>query len=271
MSLDNQWPIWIEAVWPEGNGVVFAWYHQEQDGICPGLDLAVPRIGAAVSFDGGQTFQDLGVILASGDAIDCSARNGYFAGGSGDFSVVLDGSRQFFYILFSNYGGLQQDQGIAVARMAFADRYNPSGHVWKYFQGAWSEPGINGRVSPVFPANASWQSAETDAFWGPSLHWNSYLGSYVMLLNHTCCAPGWPEDGVFISFNANLSDPSGWTEPQQIVDGGTWYPQVLGVMPGETDRTAGQVARFYMYGHSNAQIVFHRSGLPEPTRSLYSR
>ena len=258
LSLADPSPAWIEAVWPDDHGVIFAWYHQEVHGLCDNTEIAVPRIGAAVSFDNGRNFSDLGIVLASGDPIDCSSQNGYFAGGHGDFSVMLDASHQFFYILFSNYGGLPENQGVAVARLAFADRFNPSGRVWKYFQGAWSEPGINGRVSPIFPAAASWQSATTDAFWGPSIHWNSYLKSYVVLLNHACCAPGWPQDGVFISFNSNLNDPAGWSSPQQIVEGGKWYPQVLGIGAGETDRNAGQVARFYVYGHSEAEIVFQK-------------
>ncbi len=254
------WPTWIEAVWRDSNGVLFAWYHQEQHGVCDGIDLAVPRIGAAVSFDDGKNYQDLGIVLESGDGVDCTAQNGYFAGGHGDFSVVLDQRRQFFYFLFSNYGGPLENQGVAVARMAFADRYNPAGHVWKYFEGDWSEPGLNGRVTPAFPANVAWQSAETDAFWGPSVHWNSYLESYVVLLNHSCCAPGWPQEGVYISFNSQLSDPSGWTAPQQVMGGGRWYPQILGVAPGETDRFAGRVARFYMYGRSDFTIVFSKPG-----------
>ena len=119
--------------------MVFAWYHQEQHGVCAGQGLAVPRIGAAVSFDYGKAFQDLGIVLATG-AVDCTAANSYFAGGNGDFSVVLDPSGQYFYFPFSNYGGLPDQQGVAVARLAFADRYNPSGHAWKYFEGDGHNP-----------------------------------------------------------------------------------------------------------------------------------
>ena len=260
LSLADAAPAWIEAVWTESDGVVFAWYHQEQHGLCAGQDLAVPRIGAAVSFDYGKTFQDLGIVLASGDAVDCTAQNGYFAGGNGDFSVVLDPSGQYFYFLFSNYAGLPEQQGVAVARMAFADRYNPSGQVWKYFRGGWSQPGINGPVTPIFPVKVSWQDAHTDAYWGPSVHWNRRLHGYVMLLNHACCAPGWPQEGVYISFNSTLGDPSGWAVPQEIVAGGGWYPQIIGLAVDDTDRTAGSMARFYMYGHSDSVIVFRRPG-----------
>ncbi|HEY7296066.1 MAG TPA: hypothetical protein VH916_13560, partial [Dehalococcoidia bacterium] len=31
-----------------------------------------------------------------------------------------------------------------------------------------------------------------------------------------------------------------WTEPQKILDGGSWYGEVLGLGPGESDSLAGQ-------------------------------
>ena len=61
-------PMWIESIWRDpGDGVVYAWYHHEPGGYCPGRGLTVPRIGALVSHDGGDTFEDLGIVLSSGD------------------------------------------------------------------------------------------------------------------------------------------------------------------------------------------------------------
>ncbi len=255
-------PAWMEAVWMDSTGIIFGWYHQEDHSVCPGANLAVPRIGAAISYDGGSSFIDLGTVLSSGDPIDCRAQNGFFAGGQGDFSVVPDRTGTFFYFLFTNYGGPRKNQGIVIARMAFDDRFNPVGRVWKYFDGNWAQPGVNGAVTPIFAAKVGWQRADTNSYWGPSVHWNTYLESYVMLLNHACCGPGWPQKSIRITFNPDLSNPSGWSAPKTIVDGGAWYPQVLGTGPEGTDSQAGQFARFYMYGQSNARIIFHRAGEP---------
>src|SRR2546423_7534504 len=52
----------------------------------------------------------------------------------------------------------------------------------------------NGSLTPMFPAAIGWRRPNTDALWGPSVHWNTYLQSYVVLLNHVCCAPGWPQE-----------------------------------------------------------------------------
>jgi hypothetical protein len=251
-------PYWIEATWTDEDGSIFAWYHHEPAGLCGTSRLTAPEIGALVSSDGGQSFLDLGIVQRSGYGIDCSSLNGYFGGGNGDFTVLLNRRENCFYFLFSNYGGPLEEQGIAIARMPFERRRNPVGAVEKYFQGRWHEPGISGRVTPVFPAAVSWQSEATDAFWGPSVHWNSYLNKYVMLLNHSCCTAGWPQEGVYVSFSDSLSNPEGWSAPVRIVDGGSWYPQVIGRRPDGTDKFAGHEARFYMFGISTWEIVFDK-------------
>ncbi len=262
MIRQNPWPMWIESAWLDTNGNIFAWYHQEHHGVCPGTNLALPQIGAAISYDGGSSFYDLGAVLTSGDAMDCGSQNGFFAGGHGDFSVVLDRKKEFFYFFFTNYAGPRERQGVAVARMAYNDRYTPAGAVWKYDAGGWTEPGVGGRVTPIFPAKVKWQRANTDSFWGPSLHWNTYLESYVMLLNRSCCTSGFPQKGIYLSYGMDLADPASWTKPQKLVDDPGWYPQVLGKSAGMTDSIAGRTPRLYIYGHSHFELVFEKAAPP---------
>ena len=249
-------PYWIEATWVDTDGSVFAWYHHEPAGVCGKIPLTAPKIGALVSRDGGHSFIDMGVILENGYPPDCTAQNGYFAGGNGDFTVLLGHNKKYFYFLFSNYGGPLEEQGVAVARLPVDRRNNPYGAVEKYYQGQWLEPGLGGHVSPIFPAKVSWSRPDADAFWGPSLHWNTFLKSFVVLLNHSCCTPGWPQEGVYISFNPLLSNPKGWSGPEKILDGVSWYPQVLGTGPDGTDKQAGKTARFYASAVSDWEIEF---------------
>jgi hypothetical protein len=255
----NHKPYWIESAWVDEDGTVFAWYHHEPQGLCKGSNLTAPQIGALVSRDGGHTYTDLGIVLTSGYGIDCSARNGYFAGGNGDFTVVLGNRRQYFYFLFSNYGGPLEQQGVAIARMRYDLRHRPSGAVQKFYAGEWMEPGIGGRATPVFGAKTAWSVENTDSFWGPSVHWNTHLQKFVMLLNRSCCSPGWPQEGVYVSFNKALADPEGWSVPVKIMSGTHWYPQVLGLGPGETDTVAGRIARLYIYGESTWKLIFFRT------------
>jgi hypothetical protein len=253
-------PSWIEAVHQEEDGTLLLWYHHEILDVCPGQALTTPAIGAAVSYDGGRTLIDLGIVLDSGDPPDCSAPNGYFAGGHGDFSVAFHPEDRYFYFYFTNYAGAPRRQGIAVARMAWEDRFTPAGSVYKFHRGAWNEPGLHGKATAIFPAAAPWQVAETDSFWGPSVHWNTHLGRFVMLLNRSFCEPGWPQEGIYLSINSDPLDPTAWPAPQKIIDGGEWYPYVLGLGPGETSAVAGKSALLFTGNVAQWEILFHLPG-----------
>lgn len=261
-------PLWMESVWLSPNGAIYGWYHNEPGGVCPGSGLTAPSIGAAVSYDGGRTFYDLGLVLTSGDPVDCSAQNGFFAGGHGDFSVILDRERKYFYFLFTSYGGNVSGQGVALARMAYENRSSPLGTVFKYFNGGFTEPGVGGRLTPVFPATVAWQRKDADSFWGAAVHWNTKLSSYVTLLNRSCCDTGWPQEGIYVSFNPDIANANGWSKPRKIIsDVGFnpyYYPLAIGLGPGETDTLVGETARFYLMGRSYWEITFHTADEPEP-------
>jgi hypothetical protein len=266
---------WIESVWVDDDGMILAWYHSEPGVVCEDAPLTAPEIGAMYSVNNGLSFFDLGIVLTNGRPADCSSQNGYFAGGNGDFSVILDRNKEFFYFLFSNYGGDVSEQGIAIARLPFPKRYQPAGNVWKYYQGQWNQPGLGGRVTPVLPANVSWAAYDTDSYWGPSVHWNSYLQQYVMLMSRSCCEPNWPAEGIYMSTSADLSKPAGWTTPARLLTNAGWYPQVLGLEEGETDTLAGQTARLYVGGESRWEMHFTKDAVnpdapetaPEPVAS----
>jgi hypothetical protein len=261
VALDRRdhFPMWIEAAWTDADGTIFAWYHHEPTGVCPGDQLTAPEIGALVSYDDGDTFVDLGPVLVSGDAVTCSAQNGFFAGGHGDFSVILDREQKYFYFLFGNYGGELESQGIGIARMEFEHRFNPGGTLRKYFNGGWDEPGLGGRLTPIFPARVAWQQADTDAFWGPAVHWNTHLQSFVVLMNRSCCRPKWPGEGIYITFNPDLSNPFSWTSPERIMEHPAgYYPELIGLGPGETDTLVGETGRLYIQGRSMWELVFRK-------------
>ncbi|MEO7653960.1 MAG: hypothetical protein ABIZ80_26170 [Bryobacteraceae bacterium] len=258
----DHYPLWIEGVWRDTDGTVYAWYHNEPGDLCNGKKLTAPRIGALVSRDGGTHFQDLGIVLSSGDPLDCDAQNGFFAGGHGDFSIILDRERRYFYFFFTSYAGGAQRQGISTARMAYEDRGNPVGAVRKFHDGAWDEAGVGGAVSPVFPARVGWESEHADSFWGPAVHWNTFLNRHVMLLNRACCQTNWPQEGIYIAYSDDLSNPLSWTAPEKILDANqigfapAYYPQVFGTGAGESDTQAGEIARFFIKGFSRWEIIF---------------
>ncbi|MBM3788696.1 MAG: hypothetical protein FJW30_30535 [Acidobacteria bacterium] len=260
-------PMWIEAIWRDEDGSIYAWYHNEQVGLCGGK-MAAPRIGALLSTDGGKHFTDLGIVLRSGDGINCSAQNGFFAGGHGDFSVILDQEKKHFYFLFTNYTGPAHTQGVAMARMAFEDRAHPEGAVYKYHNGEWKQPGLDGALTPVLPAARAWDYAESNSFWGAAVHWNYEIQRYVVIMNHACCKKEWPQEGIYMAFIGDLSSPSSWTTPVKILDASQigfapgYYPQIWGTGAFETDTIAGKSARLFIKGRSSWRMEFTQSPPP---------
>lgn len=270
--------IWVESAWVDNDETVFGWYHHEPGGLYEDSLLTAPKIGAVVSLDRGRTVHDLGFVLESGDPLSHDAQNGFFTGGHGDFTVILDRERKFFYFFFTNYGGPFESHGVCVARLAFADRFEPAGRVYKYYNGTWTESGLGGRVTPIFPAARGWRDKDPECFWGPSLHWNTYLNCFVMLLNHARGEPGWFQEGIYVTFAKDLERPETWRKPVKILDDSqipgwsTFYPQVMGLEAGGTDSLAGRVARFYLNGTSKWEIEFSRAvEVPPPAPDDDSR
>lgn len=269
--------VWIETVIPASDGAWYGYYHNEMaSDLCPASGKVMPRIGAARSRDRGRTWEDLGPILSvPWITANCATRNQYFIGGVGDLSALLEPDEQFLYIYYTQY--VEQDglAGVAVARMAWADRDRPAGRVEVWQGGVWlpatlmewrdqdtgetiAEEWHYPFATPIHAAADRWDdpSRDVDVFWGPSVHWNTHLQSAVMLLNRAV-DNGFKPGGIYVSFNPRLGDPAGWTVPVKLLDGGKWYPQVVGSFRG-TDKVAGESARFYMSGKSEYTIVFGR-------------
>lgn len=273
--------VWMEAVVADADGTWYGYYHNENPAtsVCGRPDRAIARIGAARSRDQGRTWRDLGIILEAPLAsVACGSPNRYVIGGVGDLSVALDETSSFLYVFFSQYHQAIEAQGVAVARFPWAHRDYPWWGITVWDEGAWLSPrfvrapttDVNGvrrrgwleypAGSPLVRTTQAWHDADgrVNAFWGPSVHWNSSIGQYVMLLNRSK-DESYNQDGIYVSFAPRLDDPGLWSAPALLLPGGKWYPQVVGLAEGTgSDKEAGEVARFFMSGRSDYYIRFSR-------------
>lgn len=250
---------WIESTWRSPSGRLYGWYHAEELAPCE-QRLFLPHIGALVSDNDGLDWHCLGEVLRpSSSLIDCSYKSGFFAGGYGDFSVISDRQAAYLYIHFSSYVSDENAQGISVARyqVASCDRPADTLQVWR--NGTWHPVG-DGLASPVHRPARGWKYADPDGFWGPAVHFNRSINAYVMLLNRTRNGnSNLVQEGVYVSFNEHLENPDGWTPPVQMIKGGVWYPEAIGLDPGDGDTVAGAPARFFMSGFSAWTVRFSRN------------
>jgi hypothetical protein len=268
--------VWFESVVTDSDGRWYGFYHHERPADdCGRPDRQLPRIGAARSVDRGTTWEDLGTVLdAPPDAAACGSQNRFVLGGVGDVSAVLDHDAQDLYLYFSQYSRDPGWQGVAVARLAWADRDAPAGKVTIWQDGAWLPatwvsageespelgtwryPAGTPLVRPSRPFHDGQSSA--DVFWGPSIHWNTYLEQYVMLLNRAKDEQ-FGQDGIYVAFSPTPAHPRSWSTPARVLEGGGWYPQVAGLEVGRgSDRLAGQRARLFLTGASSHLLEFTR-------------
>jgi hypothetical protein len=199
------------------------------------------------------TWEDQGFVIDNPDGYDCAFDNEYFVGGAGDFTVILGPGGEHFYFLYTTYIGPEESLGVAIARSAYEDRGQPE-TVWKHFDGAWDEPGLGGNSTAIIQSAEGWDGPEYDAYWGPSVHWNTHLQQYVMLLNRAD-SRFWNQEGVYIAFSHDLVS---WTAPEKILESNDWYPQVVGLGANGTDSVAGRFVRLFIGGVSRYVMEFTR-------------
>jgi len=258
---------WIEAIWRAPNGgPLFGWFHAEVP--AQASPLFVPYIGEAVSDDDGLTWDLRGALLRSPESeIDTGYANGFFAGGYGDISVLPDRDGRHLYLGFTSYVKDERHQGIVFARLPLPRPDDPAAGLEIWRDGQWQSGAP--LPSPLWPMRRGWRHADPDGFWGPALHYNRALEAFVMLLNHTAQGHGdLLQEGIYLSVNADLADPAGWSAPQRLVQGGAWYPQFIGSAIGDGDMQAGESARFFLAGFSAWEASFSREAYPGDDQPL---
>src|SRR5689334_7715910 len=107
--------------------------------------------------------------------MDCSYRNGFFAGGYGDLSVLPDRAGRHLYMAFTSYVSDEAAQGVAMARQAIGPSGAP-GDLELWSEGAW-RPAANNLPAPLWRPIRGWRHPDPDSFWRPAVHFNRALNS----------------------------------------------------------------------------------------------
>jgi hypothetical protein len=262
---------WLEAVIRDDDtGLLYGWYHNEIPTACPQGVLLWPQIGAVVSEDDGYTWEDLGLILTPRDGtVSCDTQHPVTDGGIGDFSVILDHNADngdhYLYFIFSSYGGSLEEQGISFARMLWIDRDQPldpvsgESRAVKWDGESWIAPGIGGMNIAIFhdAAQVSWTSINNNGYWGPSVHWNSDLNKFIVLMSRSI-GGNYESGGIYMTYTTTLDSPLSWVQPKLIISVNQgWYPQVIGDPSIQgTDKLSGSQARYFNQGQSSSYIMF---------------
>ncbi len=205
----------------ENANLVRGWYHAEQTR--PGASNR-KSMAYCESTNGGRTFQK----VCSADATRNYPNNQFITSWTGyngntnqdhtgDGRVVRVGDCYYCYFM-PVVGGSSPH----VARSLIKDHGRP-GTWWKYYDpagdggtnGAWSEPGLGGRSSSVFPATAG-------AMYGREMTWNDGLRRF-MIEAHVFSGPN--PSGIYLAFSTN--NLFGWQRaPYPLVayegSGGSW-------------------------------------------------
>ena len=209
---------WLMSVFREEGDKLIGFFHAE-DHWYPHTsnNIAWKSLGVTYSTDEGKTWSEGNQIITSPKDKPETPE----WGGSGDCCVVWDHFNNRWMCYYQEHN----------IYMAVSEDPKGAPGTWKkYYNGAFTEPGIGGQQTKV-PGLTPGAN--------PSVHWNTYLEKWVMVW-HSWGTTAWTK----ISFS---NDGINWDTPQSIIGseiatgGKAWYPTII----GETDVKAGQIAKIY--------------------------
>ncbi len=176
-------PVYMVPPGSPGAGNLLTVFHAERNTSGPGGFYSL--LGLARSTDGGRSWHDLGEIIQANQRYRPNL-GGYDLGIS---QLVTDPTGTYFYVYFPDWiaNGTPNPTTVtvmSVARVpivallsaAFATQPTPLPAFAKYYQGTWSQPGINGLSTDLEPGSRGGD---------PSVSYNNYLSRYVAIADDT--------------------------------------------------------------------------------------
>jgi hypothetical protein len=259
------WPynLWIDT--STNPNTWYSYMHTEDGSNCDngsstpdGTDLRT--IGVWTSTDQGADWTYQGVAVDLDSSVTFNAPNyncnseslsnppPNWIGGTGDQKFIV-GQDGYLYLL---YGQFTYDShtptithgNLAIARSAASDKGAP-GKWYKYYNGAWTQPGQGGHETYIMSTYNSGQVSNNQR----TVAWNTYLSKYVMVFDQA-------GTGLYVSYSSDLLS---WSTPELLyAESGTYlaYANLVGIGTGSngTDTTIGRSAwLYYLKGNKDYQ------------------
>lgn len=233
------------------NGLdLLMFYHAENHSCDPvNLQKIKAAIGLARSTDGGKTWRREGQILSGRDvASNCPVK----FNGVGYPSVVISPDGRYYYLYYMDWWNTDSALGadeIHLARALISDDGLP-GSWSKYYNGAFSQPGLGGNSTPVIrrsDANAGFAG-------NPNISFNISLGEYIAIVTgHNGFSYALSSDGVHWSVPVLFFPFPVRTDELQTGD--VWYSYASLLSPSQPAHniTDGTAYLYYSRGVFNTQ------------------
>jgi hypothetical protein len=260
---------WAGAIWPAPDDRWYTTVHAEFAYRRPrGPSYAHSRrIYSALSADRGATWSLIGPIVSSDPNRPGPPRERWLDFGDGDQKLVVDNANGFLYLYYLDgwmdtheftLGGMTTKVArCALAEADSAGRLMPVGAWEKWYRGDWSQPGLGGRASSIWPAPHGVGSG-VESGGQPTIFFSSALQRFVAL------GKGW------ISTARDLQTQD-WTPQDHSWPGShLWYTWAVSAETGGRDRV-GQSFRLYSVRTTDRAIVQDaefRLGVRTPTFNL---
>jgi hypothetical protein len=219
-SFDNG-GAWLYSVFRQDKDQLIGFYHAEDQEFTANPAshfIAWRSVVLCDSADNGKNWRKQGQIITSSRQKPDQPT----WGGCGDFCVVRDEKQQRWVCFYAEH---------YLYMAASSDRNAAPGSWKKYFDRALSEPGLGGRQTPI-------EGLAGHAGGNPSVHFNSFLGKWVMVWETWDQGSPSP-DSIWLSTSDDLQR---WTSPKVVVPARGRerhsYPTIL----GNSDVSAGEKA-----------------------------
>jgi len=248
------------------NGMKLLFTHLER----PGANGAFyATVGLASSIDGGLSWSHLGEIFDHHSRGACAGESA--DPGGAPYVLQKTGGQAYFYVYFR---GDQQACGeytalgvmrAPVARVVAAAQKGNVSRWQKYWNGRFSEPGLGGKSSDLWPAGAG-------SFYSMDVKRSGYRNSYVMIANRragSSPAVHWSLELLESRDGFHWSSPEFVRLTSTMTTGGPelWYPTAVGI--GRDPNNLGRrFALYYVRGHrwSTAELIRATLTFRKPSR-----